>query len=103
MEKQGSVYINKEERMNMWCFCYCVFWKQKHMVERRDWYQKDFCNLKEAKAFAKKMWKEHRNSELKPYIIEMIVPCQFFKEELFSKLKKVDIEKYRYDYTRRVW
>ena len=103
MEHDCTFTINRELRENTYCFCYKVYWKDNFIVDSNLWRTKPFHNLKDAKAFAKKMWKEYKQHKLKPYILEKIVRSDYFKEELFYDLKKVEKEKYEYNYIRKVW
>ena len=99
-----TVNINEELRNSSWCFCYNVYWKNNFNIDGIEWKYKSFHNKKDAKAFAKKMWKEYKEyHRLKPYILEKIVPCNFFKKELFLSLTIIDKDKYAWNYVRRVW
>lgn len=98
-----TMHICKETRENTYCFCYTVYWKDNISINTNLWKNKCFHNFKEAKAFAKKKWKEYNKCKLKPYILERIVRSDYFKEELFYDLKTVDKEKYEYNYIRRAW
>ena len=90
-------------RGSLSCFCYTVYWKDDFNVDLPTWKYKPFYNIKEAKGFAKKMWKQCTKVKLKPYILETIVPCNFFKKEVFRKLNIADRDKYKYNYIKRVW
>ena len=103
MESDVTFTINRELRENTYCFCYKVYWKNNYTIDTNLWKSKCFHNFKDAKAFAKKMWKEYKQHKLKPYILETIVRSDYFKEELFYGLKIVDKDKYEYNYIRRAW
>jgi hypothetical protein len=87
-------------RQDLWCLSYTVFWKVRENIFVPHWKQKTFCSLKEARLFAKKMWKENKFIGLKPYILEEVVPCQVFKDELLrqGKLTIVDETRVAFDY-----
>ena len=91
-------------RNELWCFCYTVYWKDFSNIIREEWKRKQFSTKKEAIEFYKKMKKEYSLIPLKPYILEHIVPCSFFKVDLFEKgmLFIVNPEKYEYGYARKV-
>lgn len=94
--------INELLRHDSWCFCYNVYWKDKLYLDSPTWRFKSFGNKRDAKNFAKKMWKENKETKLKPYILEKIVPCTIFKKELFLTLTIVNPDKYGYNYVRRI-
>ena len=93
----------EEARRANWCLCYNVYWKDTFNIDTHMWKFKAFYNIKDAKKFAKKMWKQYKSTKLKPYILEMIVPCTFFKKEAYLNLTQINKDKYEYNYTRRVW
>ena len=103
MESEATFTINQSLRENTHCFCYRVYWKNNYTVDTNLWKSTSFYNFKDAKAFAKSMWKKYKQHKLKPYILETIVRSDYFKEELFYSLKIVDKEKYEYNYVRKVW
>ena len=103
MESEVTFSINQALRENTYCFCYRVYWKDNITIDSNLWKNKCFHSLKEAKAFAKKKWKEYNKCKLKPYILEKIVRSDYFKKELFYDLKIVDKERYEYNYIRRAW
>lgn len=103
MESDVTFTINRELRENTYCFCYKVYWKDNISIDTNLWKNKCFHNFKDAKAFAKKMWKKYKQHKLKSYILEKIVRSDYFKEELFYGLKIVDKDKYEHNYLRRVW
>ena len=98
-----TMYICEEARKENWCLCYNVYWKDNLNIDMNTWKFKAFYNIKDAKKFAKKVWKQYKSTKLKPYILEKIVPCTFFKKELYLSLTQVNKDKYTYNYARRVW
>jgi hypothetical protein len=95
--------VSEELRRNSWCYCYNVYWKDNRNIDAREWKCTAFYSLREAKEFAKGIWKKYKAHKLKPYILEKVVPCTFFKKDVFIALTIVDEKKFGYDYIRKVW
>lgn len=92
----------KEVRNTCWCYCYTVYWKEHLKYNRETWSFATFPTKKEAKIHARKMWKEYKATNLKPYILESVAPCSFFTMEEFERLTIIDEEKVGYYYARRI-